>query len=271
MWIRTQSLPETLEAVLFQTEKPNPRHTGKLPGVLPLHVGMRFTLYNCKDCVRLGLMNGAEVELLEILFAPPEWDGTEPRCAPGDLNVLRYMPQALLLRALAASWTLPTQCQLPQLAHPDRTGVFLLKPVTANFVYKDPASPGRSFRITRTTFSCSTVRSTRCLCCPRRNVASRNCRSGVSSKDVSRSPLACQLRYAQPGNLIGWHSFATQCRTSRTGTWTSALFDPRAGMLRTRRRISASKAFASTGSTSSHACRMKNRSEDMVEFCRAVL
>ena len=77
--------------------------------------------------------------------------------------------------------------------------------------------------------SCSTVHSTRCLCCPRRNVASRNCRSGVSSKDVSRSPLARQLRYAQPGNLIEWDSFAAQCRTSRTRAWTSALFDPRAG------------------------------------------
>lgn len=131
---------------------PNPRHTGKLPGVLPLCIGMRFTLYNCKDCVRLGLMNGAEVELLQILFAPPEWDGVEPHCTPGDLNVLRYMPQALLLRAVAASWTLPTQCQLPQLTSQDRTGVFLLKPVTTNFVYKDPASPSRSFRITRTTF-----------------------------------------------------------------------------------------------------------------------
>ena len=130
---------------------PNPRHTGRLPGILPLYVGMRLCLHNCKDCVQLGLMNGAEVEVLEILFAPPEWEQHEPSCRPGDLNVLHFMPQALVLRAVSASWTLPTSCQVPLAEAATTVGAFLLKPAIETFNYKDKVTK-QLLRITRTMF-----------------------------------------------------------------------------------------------------------------------
>lgn len=130
----------------------NPRHTGRLPGILPLYVGMRLSLYNCKDCVRLGLMNGAEVEILKILFAKPEWENREPSLYPGDLNLLRYLPDALLLRAVSASWRLPASCCDPVLDPAGHTGAFLLKPISMTFNFKDKTMRDRGIRITRTMF-----------------------------------------------------------------------------------------------------------------------
>ena len=130
---------------------PNPRHTGRLPGILPLYKGLRLCLYNCKDCVQLGLMNGAEVEVVDILFAPPEWNGLEPKFHPGDLNVLRFIPQALVLRTIGASWTLPRQCRLGLSAADDVPGTFILKPAIETFQYKDKLNQ-QPLRVTRTMF-----------------------------------------------------------------------------------------------------------------------
>lgn len=109
-----------------------------------------LSLYNCKDCARLGLMNGAEVEILKILFAMPEW--TKPSPHPGDLNVLRYMPEALLVRAVSATWKLPASCCDPVLDADGHAGAFLLKPISMTFNFKDKTMPDRGVRITRAMF-----------------------------------------------------------------------------------------------------------------------
>ena len=131
---------------------PNPRKTGRLPGVLPLYVGMRLCLHNCKDCVRLGLMNGAEVEVVKIIFAPAEWNERAPNRRPGDLNVLKYMPAALVLRAIAAPWLLPDSCQCPFLPAAQRTGTFLLQPTSETFNYSENPGRERPVQVTRTMF-----------------------------------------------------------------------------------------------------------------------
>jgi len=104
-----------------------------LPGVLPAYEGMRYRLQNCKECVRLGLMTGAEIELLHIQTSPEEWNENKPRDQLGDLNVLRFMPEACLVRAVDARWTLPTT-HLPALpAGFDCRGVFVLRPAMTHF------------------------------------------------------------------------------------------------------------------------------------------
>ena len=131
---------------------PNPRNSGQLPGVLPLYVGMRLRLHNCKDCVRLGLMNGAEVELLQIIFAPPEWTDRPINARAGDLNVLQYMPQALVVRAIGATWTLPQHCHIPGVTACNHVGVFALKPTCETFVFKTKGPRDRPLRIMRTMY-----------------------------------------------------------------------------------------------------------------------
>ena len=112
-----------LRSSLF--EQCNPRKTSNLPGCLPLHVGMRLLLFS-KDCVRLGLMNGCECILENILFAEEEELPSEHLC--GDYFQLRWMPLSLLLRVPSAAWILPSN-QLPNLPpHIDRRGLFQLLP-----------------------------------------------------------------------------------------------------------------------------------------------
>ena len=87
-------------------------------------------LLNSKDCVRLGLMNGCECALLQIIFADEE--ALPEDAVSGAVYELEYIPIALLLRVEGAAWTLPPE-QLPKLAPKvDRRGLFFLSaaPVT---------------------------------------------------------------------------------------------------------------------------------------------
>ena len=106
-------------------EQCNPRKTSNLPGCLPLHVGMRLLLFT-KDCVRLGLMNGCECILEDILFAEEEELPSEHLC--GEYFQLRWMPLSLLLRDPSAAWMLPSNHLPKLLPHIDPRGLFQLKP-----------------------------------------------------------------------------------------------------------------------------------------------
>ena len=98
-----------------------------MPGTLPLYIGMRLLVHS-KDCVRLGIMNGAEC-ILENLI-PADEEEIEAVTTAGQPHQLKYMPTAMLLRAVDAAWTLPSSL-LPPLPHTiDRRGLFLLRPAT---------------------------------------------------------------------------------------------------------------------------------------------
>ena len=65
----------------------------KLPGFLPFS----FESTAGKDCVRLGIMSGAEIELLQLQFATCEWDEHQHNAHLGDVTALSYMLEAILV------------------------------------------------------------------------------------------------------------------------------------------------------------------------------
>ena len=69
-----------------------------------MYVGMKLIL-DTKDCVRFGLMKGCVSTLEDIILAEEEEVPMTPLA--GELLTLRYMPTALLLRAIGAVWTSP--------------------------------------------------------------------------------------------------------------------------------------------------------------------
>ena len=78
-------------------------------------------------------MSGAEIELLHLQFAACEWDEHRHNAHIGDVTVLSYMPEAMLVRVIDAPWTLP-DADLPTLPQSfDKTGVFVLKPISNTF------------------------------------------------------------------------------------------------------------------------------------------
>ena len=81
----------------------NPRHTGGLATFLSLYIGMRLVL-NAKDCVRFGLMKGAECILEHIVFADQEILPEE--VVAGEPIYLKYMPASLIVRLVNAPWKL---------------------------------------------------------------------------------------------------------------------------------------------------------------------
>merc|ERR1711933_545032 len=101
-----------------------------IPNVLSMYRGMLCLLYSQK-CVRLNLMNGCEVRLKEIIFAPDEATDMPTFAAAGAPICLHYMPVCMLLRATGAKWTLPT-FMMPSFREKDfdRRGLFLLYPGT---------------------------------------------------------------------------------------------------------------------------------------------
>ena len=129
----------------------NLRKTEYLPSILSLYKGIRLLLYS-KECVRLHLMNGCEVQLEDIVFAPEE--ATEmPDYVPAGAPVfLRYLPSNLLLRALGSEWTLPP-AMLPHFEDEsyDRRGLFLLSPETKYFTHA--LSGGETLRVRRTHYA----------------------------------------------------------------------------------------------------------------------
>ena len=114
--------PSTMAEMLRLT---NQHHTGSVPSVLPLYIGMTVLLQS-KDCVRFGLMKGCECRVEQIFF--DELEVLPTVILLGQPVELSYVPQYLLLRALGTAWSLP-QRKLPQLPlTADRQGLFLLSP-----------------------------------------------------------------------------------------------------------------------------------------------
>ena len=72
------------------------------------YIGMRLLLFS-KKCVRLGLMNGCVCILEEITLSPGE---ASQEMFSGEVQNLRYMPSALLLRAVDVSWILPKELSI---------------------------------------------------------------------------------------------------------------------------------------------------------------
>ena len=118
------------------------RATGGLESILLLYVGARMLLHG-KDCAMLGLMNGAEVEILAVALSAedkfqhehnPEMKHDQFKLCQSNNNEsrvvpLKHMPEYLLVRALGAKWILPSDmlpADLPETF--DRRGVFVLRP-----------------------------------------------------------------------------------------------------------------------------------------------
>jgi hypothetical protein len=123
------------------------REIHHMPGILPLYVGMGLLL-SSKDCVHLGLMNGCEVVLEEIMFAPVE--DLPDALVAGSVHELKYLPSALLLRAVGVQWTLPAE-QLPELvAATDAKGLFCLSPSQVSI--RATAKDDQAINVRRTGF-----------------------------------------------------------------------------------------------------------------------
>ena len=73
-------------------------------------------------------MNGAEVELLHIQCVPQEWERKTAQKQVGDFNKLSYLPEALVMRALGATWVLPESLSPHMPQGTSREGIFVLRP-----------------------------------------------------------------------------------------------------------------------------------------------
>ena len=126
----------------------NPRNTKGLSSFLPLYQGMRLLL-GSKDCVRYGLMKGCECILEHIVFCPLEE-------LPGDVVagepiLLRYMPVALVLRAIGAAWELPREATPELPPDVDRRGLFTMRPTSEYF--KCASAKNRYINVRRTQYT----------------------------------------------------------------------------------------------------------------------
>ena len=126
----------------------NLRHTKYLSAHLAIYVGMRVLLFG-KACVRLGLMNGCECAVEQIILADEEPDFEDVQV--GTPTYLTYMPAGLVLRNLDAEWTLPTHTLPPLPRGYDRRGLFVLRPTTEYFSMT--ATDRKALQIRRIQFS----------------------------------------------------------------------------------------------------------------------
>ena len=120
----------TDEEKLAALRVPNPRHTHYLSGHLPLYIGMSVLLFG-KACVKLGLMNGCECEVVHIILADEEDPLNAIRV--GEPTALTYLPAGIVLRVKNADWKLPSSTMPPLPAGFDRRGVFVLHPSSNYF------------------------------------------------------------------------------------------------------------------------------------------
>ena len=125
----------------------SPEQTQGLPSFLPLYRGMRLLL-SSKECVRLGLVKGCPVVVKDIVLSDDELLPFD--LVAGQPHSLQYMPNALLLQAEGAKWTLPA-AELPEglPRDMDRKGLFLLKPSHA---YLRVADGAEHLSVRRTSF-----------------------------------------------------------------------------------------------------------------------
>ena len=126
----TSLFTETMRREVLQI--PNPRNCSYLPGVSQWYIGMKLLLFS-KKCVRLGLMNGCQCTLEDIVFS--EHEDLPMHYEVGDIIKLEYVPPALLLRADQATWVLPPTHLPPLPPEVDRRGLFVLRQHTGYFPY----------------------------------------------------------------------------------------------------------------------------------------
>ena len=129
----TTTEDDTREEIRAHLQKQNTlRNTGGLESVLLLHESARMLFYG-KDSPILGLMNGAEVEIVSIELDAEDRLVLDHRKDDGTkLIVLRKMPGSVLVRAIGAKWVLPNNL-LPTLPEEfDRRGLFIVKPQRSN-------------------------------------------------------------------------------------------------------------------------------------------
>ena len=130
--------PDTAEVIKAELQQQcTLRATGGLESILLLHAGARMLLHG-KDCALLGLMNGAEVEVLSIAVSASDQmliDHTPEHVqdASTRLVTLKHMPEYVLCRAHAATWILPPDMLPSDLpADLDLRGVFIVRPALSS-------------------------------------------------------------------------------------------------------------------------------------------
>ena len=102
-----------------------------------------------KACVKLGLMNGCECEVVHLVLADEE--ESLPPSRIGEPTPLVYLPAGIVLRVPRADWKLPSSA-LPSLPSSfDRRGLFVLYPSTEYFSFV--TSKRETISIRRTAFS----------------------------------------------------------------------------------------------------------------------
>ena len=130
--------PDTAEAIKAELQQQcTLRSTGGLESILLLHAGARMLLHG-KDCALLGLMNGAEVEVLSIAISASDqmlFDHTPEHVqdASTRLVTLKHMPEYVLCRSHCSKWILPRDMLPPNLPEGlDLRGVFVVRPVLSS-------------------------------------------------------------------------------------------------------------------------------------------
>ena len=127
---------ETRENIcsMLQTQN-SPGNTGRKPSVLMLYKGARLLL-DGKDCATLGLMNGTEVIVEEILLTDHDRSDAEQSFSIiGNIKTLKYLPEGLIVRVPGARWVLPSKL-LPGIPEDTplhkRRGLFLIAPLQSH-------------------------------------------------------------------------------------------------------------------------------------------
>ena len=145
---------ETRENICSMLQSQNSLgNTGRKPSVLMLYKGARLLL-DGKDCATLGLMNGTEVIVEEILLTDHDRsDAEQSFSSKGNIETLKHMPEGLIVRVPGARWVLPATL-LPGLPEDSplhkRRGLFLVRPSSITFIIKHE---NMKYRVRRTQFS----------------------------------------------------------------------------------------------------------------------
>jgi hypothetical protein len=101
------ALAETVQAIQEMMQSTSSyKKTGRKQSLLMLYKGARMLLEG-KDCALLGLMNGTEVLVEDIVLSPLETITSGHEKSDSNVIPLKFMPEGLLVRAVNESWILP--------------------------------------------------------------------------------------------------------------------------------------------------------------------
>ena len=132
------SHPDIAEVITAELQQRSTRRaSGGLESILLLHAGARMLLLG-KVSALLGLLNGAEVEVLTIAISALDQmllDHTPQHVQDASTRLVRlkHWPEYVLCRARCTSWTLPPNVLPPNLPTDlDLRGVFAVGPVLSS-------------------------------------------------------------------------------------------------------------------------------------------